>query len=42
MQRVVAKIEVDAQGTNIRFVVTYNRNNRSETIYRHYFGRSEH
>lgn len=38
-QRVVAKIEVNAQGTNIRFVVTSNRNNRPETVYRRYCGR---
>lgn len=38
-QRVVAKIEVNAQGTNIRFVVTSNRNNRPETIYQRYCGR---
>ncbi len=38
-QRVVVKIEVNPQGTNIRFVVTSNRNNKPETIYRRYCGR---
>ncbi len=40
-QRVIAKIEVCAEGTNIRFVVTKNRNNSPETIYRRYCGRGE-
>ncbi len=40
-QRVIAKIEVCAEGTNIRFVVTKNRNNSPETIYRHYCERGE-
>lgn len=40
-QRVIAKIEVSADGTNIRFVVTKNRNNRPETVYRRYCGRGE-
>ena len=40
-QRVIAKIEVSAEGTNIRFVVTKNRNNKPETIYRRYCGRGE-
>lgn len=40
-QRVVAKIEVNTKGTNIRFVVTSNRNNRPKTIYRRYCGRGE-
>ncbi len=40
-QRVIAKIEVSAEGTNIRFVVTKNRNNSAETIYRRYCGRGE-
>ena len=35
-QRVIAKIEMSAEGTNIRFVVTSNRNNSAETIYKHY------
>lgn len=39
-QCVVAKVEVNAQGTNIRFVVTSNHNNKQETVYRRYFGRS--
>ena len=29
-QRVIAKIEVSAKGTNIRFVVTKNKNNSPE------------
>ena len=29
-QRVIAKIEVGAKGTNIRFVVTQNKNNSPE------------
>lgn len=40
-QRVIAKIEVSAEGTNIRFVVTKNRNNSPETIYRRYCERGE-
>lgn len=40
-QRVVAKIEVNSMGTNIRFVVTKNRNNTPETIYRRYCGRGQ-
>ena len=40
-QRVIAKIEVSAEGTNIRFVVTSNRNNSAETIYKHYCRRGE-
>lgn len=40
-QRVIAKIEVSADGTNIRFVVTKNRNNKPETVYRRYCGRGE-
>ena len=40
-QRVIAKIEVSAEGTNIRFVVTKNRNNSPETVYRRYCGRGE-
>ena len=31
-QRVIAKTEVSTKGTNIRFVVTKNRNNSPETI----------
>ena len=38
-QRVIAKIEVSADGTNIRFVVT--KNNSAETIYKHYCQRGE-
>ena len=40
-QRVIAKIEVSADGTNIRFVVTKNRNNTPQTIYKRYCGRGE-
>ncbi len=40
-QRVIAKVEVSAEGTNIRFVVTSNRNNSAETIYKRYCGRGE-
>lgn len=35
----MVKIEVNAQGTNIRFVVTSNRNNKPETVYNRYCGR---
>lgn len=40
-QRVIAKIEAGADGTNIRFVVTKNRNNSPKTVYRRYCGRGE-
>lgn len=40
-QRVIAKIEASADGTNIRFVVTKNRNNSPKTVYRRYCGRGE-
>ena len=40
-QCVIAKIEVSAEGTNIRFVVTKNRNNSPETIYKRYCERGE-
>ena len=40
-QRVIAKIEVSAEGTNIRFVVTKNRNNSPETIYKRYCKRGK-
>ena len=40
-QRVIAKIEVSTKGTNIRFVVTKNRNNLPETIYKRYCKRGE-
>ena len=40
-QRVIAKIEVSSEGTNIRFVVTKNRNNSAKTIYKRYCGRGE-
>ena len=40
-QRVIAKIEVSAEGTNIRFVVTKNRNNSPGTVYRRYCGRGK-
>lgn len=38
-QRVVVKIRANAQGTNIRFVVASNRNNKPKTICRRYCGR---
>ena len=38
-QRVIAKIEVGAKGTNIRFVVTKNKNNSPET---HFLDMPEH
>jgi len=40
-QRVVAKIEASAEGTNIRFVVTKDRSNTPETVYRRYCRRGE-
>ena len=40
-QRVIAKIEVGAKGTNIRFVVTQNKNNSPETIYKRYCKRGD-
>ena len=40
-QRVVVKIEVSSKGTNVRFVVTSNRNNKPETVYRRYCRRGE-
>ena len=40
-QRVVAKIEFTNLDRNIRFIVTSNRNNRPETLYRRYAGRGE-
>ena len=40
-QRVIAKIEVSTKGTNIRFVVTKNRNNSPEAIYKRYCKRGE-
>ena len=40
-QRVVAKIEVSPDGTNIRFVITKNRNNSPECIYKRYCKRGE-
>lgn len=40
-QRVIAKIEVSTKGTNIRFVVTKNRNNSHEAIYKRYCKRGE-
>ena len=40
-QRVIAKIEINAMGENIRFVVTSNKNNTPETVYRHYAKRGE-
>lgn len=35
-QRVIAKIEVTSKGVNVRFIVTSNRNNKPETVYRRY------
>lgn len=35
-QRVIAKIEVNSMGTNVRFIVTGNRNNTPETVYKRY------
>ena len=35
-QRVITKIEVTDKGVNIRFIVTSNRNNKPETVYRRY------
>lgn len=35
-QRVIAKIEVTSKGINVRFIVTGNRNNKPETVYRRY------
>lgn len=35
-QRVVAKVEVNGNGTNIRFVVSSNRNNTAQWVYRRY------
>lgn len=35
-QRVIAKIEVTSKGNNVRFIVTSNRNNKPETVYRRY------
>lgn len=40
-QRVVAKIEFTRMGENIRFIVTSNRNNTPETLYRRYCGRGK-
>ena len=40
-QRVIAKVEVSAEGTNVRFVVTGSRNNSAETVYRRYCGRGK-
>lgn len=35
-QRVIAKIEVNSMGENLRFVVTSNRSNTPQTVYRRY------
>lgn len=35
-QRVIAKIEVTSKGVNVRFIVSSNRNNKPETVYRRY------
>lgn len=40
-QRVIAKIEYTKIGLNVRFIVTSNRNNTAETLYRRYCRRGE-
>ena len=35
------KVIIDAEGTNVRFVVTGSRNNSAETVYRRYCGRGK-
>ncbi len=40
-QRVAVKIEVSSMGTNVRFVVTSNRNNTPQTVYRRYCHRGQ-
>ena len=40
-QRVIAKVEFTKLGRNVRFIVTSNRNNKPETLYRRYCGRGE-
>lgn len=40
-QRVIAKVEFTKLGRNVRFIVTSNRNNRPEALYRRYAGRGE-
>lgn len=40
-QPVIAKIEINAMGENIRFIVASNKNNKPETVYRHYTKRGE-
>lgn len=40
-QRVIAKIEINAMGENIRFIVASNKNNKPETVYHHYTKRGE-
>ncbi len=39
-QRVVAKIEITQAGTNVRFVVTSNKNNTARYIYKRYCQRA--
>ena len=40
-QRVIAKIEINAMGENIRFIVTSNKNDTAQTVYSHYAARGE-
>lgn len=40
-QRVIAKVEYNGKGENVRFVVTSNRNNTPKTIYQRYCLRGE-
>lgn len=40
-QRVIAKVEFTGLGQNVRFIITSNRNNKPETIYRRYCGRGQ-
>lgn len=40
-QRVIAKVEYNSKGDNVRFIVTSNRNNTPETMYRRYCRRGE-
>lgn len=40
-QRVIAKVEYNGMGENVRFIVTSNRNNTPQTIYARYCQRGE-
>lgn len=40
-QRVIAKVEFTGLGQNVRFIITSNRNNKPETVYRRYCGRGQ-